>query len=275
MEELKNRIEAVLFSSGKKVEIAELKKLCKEKDENLIIKAIEELKERYNNNTSLIIFEENHSWKMTVREKYLHFIKKIVTETELSKTVMETLAVIAWKNPALQSEVIKIRTNKAYDHIKILEETGLVESIKHGRSRLLKLTKKFYEYFDLKGDHQIVEIFDNAQLKNKKQKIPQKKMTEFQKYEDELNNKEKIEYTNKNLKLEVYEEPIKIQTYNIPSEEQLKEIENIKIISDKNNYEEELNKNKEVIEDDIPPKMSKMQEFDEVSESNNNIKEEK
>ena len=53
-------------------------------------------------------------------------VRKIVTETELTRSVMETLAVIAFKYPILQSDLIKLRTNKAYDHLVELEKSGYI-----------------------------------------------------------------------------------------------------------------------------------------------------
>jgi DNA-binding MarR family transcriptional regulator len=62
---------------------------------------------------------------------------------------METLAVVAYKAPVLQSKVVKIRTNKAYDHLAQLENSGFITREKSGRSKLIKLTSKFFEYFDI------------------------------------------------------------------------------------------------------------------------------
>ena len=75
-----------------------------------------------------------------------------MTDAELDRPTQETLAVIAYKNPAQQHEIIKIRGNKAYDHIGILKELDFVTSEPSGRSRLLKLTQKFYDYFDVVAD---------------------------------------------------------------------------------------------------------------------------
>ena len=61
----------------------------------------------------------------------------------------KTLAIIAYKQPVTQSEVIKIRGNKAYDHIKSLREQSLISADRKGRTRLLKVTSNFYEYFDI------------------------------------------------------------------------------------------------------------------------------
>ena len=150
--ELRNKVESILFSAGKRIHIDELARLCHAKKED-VLKALGELKDWYNTKEeSLMVAQEGDFWKLTVREKYLGLVRKIVTATELSKTIMETLAVVAWKAPVKQSEVIKLRTNKAYDHLKELEEADYITREKHGRTKLIKLSKKFFEYFDIPED---------------------------------------------------------------------------------------------------------------------------
>jgi segregation and condensation protein B len=149
---LKNSLEALLFSSGRKMDIEELSKLSRTKPDEVQC-ALAELKKEYDEkNASIMLINEGNSWKLTVREQFLNLVRKIVSETELSKTIMETLAVIAFRYPIKQSELIKIRTNKAYDHLKELEEMGYITRQKHGRTNLIKLTQKFFDYFDLKEE---------------------------------------------------------------------------------------------------------------------------
>ena len=131
------------------MQVEELAKLCKS-EQGEVKKALDELKKFYEERQgSLMVVEEGYTWKITVREGYLPLVSKIVTETELSKTLIETLAVVAWKAPVLQSKVIGIRTNKAYDHLSYLEEAGYILREKHGRTKMIKLGQKFFEYFDL------------------------------------------------------------------------------------------------------------------------------
>ncbi|MFW6383616.1 MAG: SMC-Scp complex subunit ScpB, partial [Nanoarchaeota archaeon] len=131
--EMKKQIEALLFSEGRKLNVEELSRLLGTKASEGIINSIKELKEYYEKiDSPLKVVEYGDGWKMTVKEKYLPLVRSINPHTELSKTTMETLAVIAWKSPVLQSTVIKIRTNKAYDHINELEEMGFVTREKYG-----------------------------------------------------------------------------------------------------------------------------------------------
>jgi segregation and condensation protein B len=146
---LKNNVESLLFSSGRKMSIDELSKLCKAKVED-IKEALAEMKLEYDDRgSSLMVVNEGDSWKLVTREQYLPLVQKIVTETELSRTVMETLAVIAFKYPIKQSDLIRIRTNKAYDHLMELEQMGYISRVKYGRTKLIKLAQKFFEYFNL------------------------------------------------------------------------------------------------------------------------------
>ena len=159
MKDLKNRIEALLFSSGKKMSLAEISRLCRIKQEDAA-PLLSELKNDYDaKNSSLLLIDEGDGWKLTVREQYSRVVRRIVAETELTKSVMETLAVIAWKVPVLQSDIISIRTNKAYDHLSELENSGFISRSRSGRTKLIKLTERFFNYFDVKNMEAIRERF--------------------------------------------------------------------------------------------------------------------
>lgn len=155
----KSKTEAVLFSVGNRISLEEIAKLCN-LDEKKALQLLRDLQADYHNHDgALMIIEEGAYWKISVREPYLPLVQSIVAETELSKTVMETLAVIAWKAPILQSDVIRVRTNKAYDHISELEEAGFITRSRHGRTRLIKLTDKFFQYFDLSSKDDVKDKF--------------------------------------------------------------------------------------------------------------------
>lgn len=157
--ELKNQIEALLFACGRKMTLDELK-LHLPASSAAIKEATAELQKEYIDRESpVMVVQEGDSWKLTTREKYLPIVRKINPNTELTKTMMETLAVIAWKQPITQSEVIAIRTNKAYEHIVELEKMGFLVKEKYGRTFMLKLTQKFFDYFDLRDAQAAREMF--------------------------------------------------------------------------------------------------------------------
>ena len=215
---LKKDIEALLFSAGRKLSIEELCQLTKSKDED-IKSSLAELKIEYDEkNSSLMLVNEGDSWKLTVREQFLPLVRKIVTETELSKTVLETLAVVAFKYPIKQSELIKIRTNKAYEHLNELEELGYITRQKHGRTNLIKLTQKFFEYFDLQ-EKKLKEVFsdfssiakaiEEKESDIKKIKEERRAMAEQEKTKEESIKKEidLLDEEGHEVSLEVVDEP--------------------------------------------------------------------
>jgi len=155
---LKHNIEAILFAAGKSLELSFIAKLCGS-SEYVSKKQLNLLKEEYSEKSSvLMIMAQDTTWKMTVREQYLDVVRKIVADTELSKAVLETLSMIAYRNPALQSEVVKARGTNTYDHIAELVRLGFVIKEALGRSYVLKLSEKFYEYFEIDGQ-KIKEVF--------------------------------------------------------------------------------------------------------------------
>ncbi len=169
--EVKNQIEALLFASGRKMTIEELKMHLTISSASAIKDALEQLQKEYDEQqSSIMLVQEDNFWKLTTREKYLPLVRKINPNTELTKTMMETLAVIAWKQPITQSEVIAIRTNKAYEHIAELEKMGFLIKEKYGRTFMLKLTEKFFDYFDLRDAQAAREMFKHIKGSEETQK---------------------------------------------------------------------------------------------------------
>jgi segregation and condensation protein B len=178
MSEVRNQIEALLFSSGKKMSVDDISALTN-MDKRTVKKGLNELKEFYDGlGSSLMVSQEGNLWKLNTRERYVSLVVKIISDTELSMPVLETLAVIAWKSPVLQSDVIKIRSAGAYDHIKELVEASFVQKSKEGRSYKLKITEKFFEYFDVPGEQGIKDAFKAIQIPEEKDQIKQENSNE-------------------------------------------------------------------------------------------------
>jgi segregation and condensation protein B len=154
------KLEAVFFVSGRFLSMQELISLS---DLNPIIiqDLIEKLKEKYDKDQSALqIIEKSGLWKMDVKPEYTNLINKLATgSSEFSKAEQETLAIIAYKQPIKQSVIIKIRGNKAYDHVKKFADLGLLKKKKLGHTHELSLSDEFYDYFNVgEGDKQNLEI---------------------------------------------------------------------------------------------------------------------
>mgnify|MGYP001558906243 CR=1 FL=1 len=179
MQDDKNKTEAVLFTTGRFLDIEEIAKMCGIGSIGYAKEVLLALKKDYENKGSALhITEQGSKFKLNIRKEYLYLTENLLTDSELDKPTQETLAIIAYKNPAMQSEIIKIRGNGAYDHIKLLKELDFVTSEASGRTRILKLTNKFYDYFDIVED----------QLRNKMQEKTQGKENEQANITSEMEN---------------------------------------------------------------------------------------
>ncbi|MBI2573421.1 SMC-Scp complex subunit ScpB [Candidatus Woesearchaeota archaeon] len=149
MELNEKKVEAVLFAVGKEITPERISSLCALSIEETT-SLLEKLSQDYaQKDHSLQLVKKDHGWKLTVRDEFVPLVSSLVSSTELERPLMETLAVIAWKYPVVQSDVVKMRSAAAYDHMKRLEELGFISKEKFGRTFRLKLTPKFFEYFDL------------------------------------------------------------------------------------------------------------------------------
>lgn len=150
-EDLKT-LEAVFFVSGRFLTMQELISLS---DLNPVIikELVEKLKEKYDKEDFAIeIIEKNGMWKMDVKPEYSGIINKLATgSSEFSKAEQETLAIVAFKQPIKQSVIVKIRGNKAYDHLKKFSDLGLIKKKRLGHTHELSLSDDFYDYFNLEG----------------------------------------------------------------------------------------------------------------------------
>jgi len=148
-EDLK-KLEAIFFVSGRFLTMTDLISLS---DLNPIIlrDLIEQLKEKYEKEDSALrIVEKGEMWKMDVRPEYSEIVNRLATgSSEFTKAEQETLAIIAYKQPMKQSVLIKIRGNKAYDHIKKFSDLGLIKKRKAGHTNELSLSDEFYDYFNV------------------------------------------------------------------------------------------------------------------------------
>jgi len=157
------KVEAALFISGRFLTLQELVMLT---DINpLMLKEIlEKLIEKYNDNSGIEIIVKGDMWKMDVCKEHVHMINKLATgNSEFSKAEQETLAVIAYKQPVKQSVIIKIRGNKAYDHVKKFIENGLIIGKRVGHTKELKLSDDFHEYFHLRNPEKISDDHRNSE----------------------------------------------------------------------------------------------------------------
>ncbi len=151
------KIEAIFFVSGRYLSMQELISLS---DLNPIIirELIEKLREKYSKEDSAMEITERQAgdsemWKMDIRKEFSNIVNRLASgSSEFTKAEKETLAIIAYKQPIKQSVIVKIRGNKAYEHIKKFIELNLVKKKKSGHTNELSLSDEFYDYFNLSNE---------------------------------------------------------------------------------------------------------------------------
>ncbi|MFH1408562.1 MAG: SMC-Scp complex subunit ScpB [Nanoarchaeota archaeon] len=189
LQEACNKVEATLFASGDRMTADQISKAARMPDLELIRSALKELEQIYNaKDSSLHLVSDGDSWKFHVRPKYLSIAKRMGVKAEITKTVIETLAVVAWKAPVKQSEIIDIRTNKAYDHLSELEKAGFITRQKYGRTKMIKLGQKFFEYFEL-DEQTMKKLIDRTADKAREMEV---KLKEEKTFEEEPLTAEKV-----------------------------------------------------------------------------------
>lgn len=147
--ELKAKIESILFCIPEGVTIDVLANKLNLGLKNDIKKILEELQQDYAlREGGIKLIQDGNLWKFSIPDEHTELIKEAATP-EFDTSVLETLAYIAWRGGSRQCDVVRVRSNKAYNHIKLLKEKGFIESHKSGLSKWLQLTKKFYDYFKI------------------------------------------------------------------------------------------------------------------------------
>lgn len=152
MEQLKSRIEAVLFTTAKALNAKEIGEILSI-EADVAEEALLELIMDYSSRDGALEIDDENGYILQVKEEHMDIVEKLCP-VELKPAVLRTLSVIALKEPIRQTVLKDMRGSTAYEHVQELLDKGLISKSKdkNGRSFNLKTTPKFAEYFKLKGD---------------------------------------------------------------------------------------------------------------------------
>ncbi len=163
---VKTVIEALLFSSEKPLMLEQLKDALDNLATDEIRKTIEELKEEYEkNNRGIRIVEIAGGFQMITPSAFAPFLRKLYKgrrAEKLSTPALETLAIIAYKQPVTRLEIESIRNVNVDGMIKTFVEKGLVRIAGRkkapGQPRVYGTTRQFLEHFGLKSLDELPKI---------------------------------------------------------------------------------------------------------------------
>lgn len=150
----KSIVEACLFAAGKPVKIDELSSLVGTRSLEYVEKLVEYLSREYEERDSAIevVRVLDDSFAMQLKTDVYNRVQDFSPRSELSSAILRTLALIAYKQPVKQSEIAKIIGTQSYDYIRKLIDRNFVTSEPSGRTKILRTTKTFAEYFGFETD---------------------------------------------------------------------------------------------------------------------------
>ena len=150
-------IEALLFASDKPLSIKDIRVCLPEAKPAEIKEALTALENDYMNmERSFRLRQVADAYQLRTRSEYSPFIQKMfeASPTRLSRAAMETLSIIAYKQPILRQEIERFRGVDVGGILRTLMEKGLIKIMGRkdlpGRPLIYGTTNKFLEVFDLK-----------------------------------------------------------------------------------------------------------------------------
>ena len=152
MENIKEKIEAVLFATGRVVTRDELLEILEISIEDTNI-ALEELKVKYSSNSSgIILLEVCGGMQFVSNRKYFSDVSKFVQNSKkqnLSTTCMEVLSIVAYNKNITKSEIERVRGVNSDSQVSRLLEYGLIEETGRlslpGRPASFAVTNEFFK----------------------------------------------------------------------------------------------------------------------------------
>ena len=162
---MENIVEALLFASGEPVKIMDIANVL-----NVDCRKAIEIVDKYaksleDNKRPLMIRKLDDAYQLCTEPKYYEYISKLYEPKQkqgLSNAAMETLSIIAYKQPITRSEIEKIRGVNSDKSVSSLMEFGLVSELGKldapGKPRLYGTTDNFLRVFGYSSLSELPEI---------------------------------------------------------------------------------------------------------------------
>ena len=171
LEEVRANVEALLYASGDPIPMRSLKKVFPEA-RDLVNDALSSLKEIYEQpGRGLQLIEVAGGWQITTRPEYHERVGRLFDSprpSRLSIQALETLAVIAYRQPATVPEIMELRGVRSAGVVRTLLERKLVKIVGRkkvvGHPLLYGTTKEFLIRFGLKNVEDLPQLKDMSEV---------------------------------------------------------------------------------------------------------------
>jgi len=143
-------VEAALFSAGRPVSIEELAQISQVEPAK-VREHLKALMSGYSDRNSAIeVAAVGGKWTMQIRMEYADRAKGFAPP-EVERDLLKTVALVAYHQPILQSDLGDMIGSKVYEHVQALTNLNLISKRPSGRSFELTTTRYFVEFFGLKA----------------------------------------------------------------------------------------------------------------------------
>lgn len=152
-------LEAALYVAGRPLDLKTLASTLKTRSAKKTFQLSKMLVEEYKKrDTALEVIElEDGRFVMQLKAEYTPSVQKLATRPLLSVGPLKTLSYIAYRQPVPQTQVITVRGHHAYHHLKEMENLGLIHREEKGRTKIIRTTAYFADYFGLSHDPRVMK----------------------------------------------------------------------------------------------------------------------
>ena len=149
LDDLVFQVEAVLFASGKPLAVKEIADALGLDDYRPVQRAVRTLEQTYGNRQSALeVRRVGDRYALQLQEKYVPTVHS-VTPVEMTARTLRALTLIAYHQPVLQSNLVRMIGDVAYEEVQRLRGIGLVHTEPKGSTLELTTTRRFAEYFGI------------------------------------------------------------------------------------------------------------------------------
>lgn len=157
MENIDNVVEAIIFASGTPIQKSDICEKVPELTSQKLNSIVKSLQKKYSGDCGIILAEFNGKLQFMSNPKYGDPVADVLTplkEKELTKTLLEVLSTVAYKQPITRLEIDEMRGNKNSEYaLSGLLRAGLIEAVGRkdtvGRPLLYGTTDEFLKKFQI------------------------------------------------------------------------------------------------------------------------------
>ena len=149
LDDLVFEVEAVLFAAGKPLSGREVAAALGVDDPRPVLRAVKTLEETYRHRQSALeVRRVGDRYALQLQERFVPLVHA-VTPVEMAPRTLRALTLIAYHQPVLQSVLVRMIGDVAYEEVQHLRGLGLVRTEPKGSTLELGTTRRFAEYFGI------------------------------------------------------------------------------------------------------------------------------